>query len=66
MTNPLVMLLLLVVFSLVLASVLSCFREDATSDIMRGIARRAAVFFSAVVGFAALAYFVSGFVLFPA
>ncbi|PCJ55570.1 MAG: hypothetical protein COA70_00330 [Planctomycetota bacterium] len=66
MTNPLVMLLLLLVFSFALAAVLSCFREDEKSDIMRGTLRRAMVFSVSVIGFAAVAYFTSGFVLFPA
>ena len=66
MTNPLVMLLLLLVFSFVLAAVLSCYREDDKSDILRGIVRRAMLFAVSVIGFAAAAYFTSGVVLFPA
>lgn len=66
MTNSLVMLLLLLVFSFVLAAVLSCYREDDKADILRGIVRRATVFAISVIGFAAVAYFTSGFVLLPA
>ena len=66
MTNPFVMLLLLLVFSFVLAAVLSCYREVVKSDIIRGILRRSMIFSISVVGFAAVAYFTSGFVLFPA
>lgn len=66
MTNPIGMLLLLLVFSFVLAAVLSCYREDEKSDIIRGIVRRAMVFAVSVIGFAAVAYFTSGFLLFPA
>lgn len=66
MTNPIVMLLLLLVFSFVLAAVLSCYREDEKSAIIRGIFRRSLVFSVSVIGFAAVAYFTSGFVLFPA
>lgn len=65
MTSPLVMFLLLVVFSLVLGAVLSCYREDEKSAILRGILRRATIFSVAVIGFAAVAYLVSGVVLFP-
>lgn len=66
MTSPLVMLLLLLVFSFALAVVLSCYREDEKSAILRGILRRSAVFGISVIGFAALAYFVSAVVLLPA
>lgn len=66
MTSPIVMLLLLVVFSFVLAVVLSCYREDEKPDILRGIVRRAVLFGVSVIGFAAVAYLVSGVVLLPA
>ena len=59
------MLLLLVFFSLVLAAVLSCYREDEKADILRGTVRRAIVFFVSVSGFAALAYLLSGLFLLP-
>ena len=63
--NPLVMLLLLVFFSLVLSAVLSCYREDDQTAILRGTVRRAIVFFVSVSGFAALAYLLSGLFLLP-
>ncbi|MHC4822925.1 MAG: hypothetical protein ACYTEP_02790 [Planctomycetota bacterium] len=65
MTSPWVMFLLLMVFSFVLAAVLSCYREDEKSEILRGILRRSMLFSVSVIGFAAFAYFVSGVVLFP-
>jgi len=65
MTNPIVMFLLLAVFSLVLAAVLSCYREDEKGEILRGIARRGALFFVSVCGFAAVAYLLSGTLLLP-
>lgn len=63
--SPFVMLLLLVFFSLVLAVVLSCYREDEKSEILRGTVRRAIVFFVSVGGFAAVAYLLSGTFLLP-
>lgn len=65
MTSPWIMFLLLMVFSFVLAAVLSCYREDEKPAILRGIVRRSLVFSVSVIGFAAFAYFVSGVVLFP-
>jgi hypothetical protein len=65
MTSPFIMFLLLVVFSLVLAVVLSCYREDEKNAILRGVLRRGGVFFVSVCGFAALAYLLSGLFLLP-
>ena len=65
MTSAVVMFLLLLVFSLVLAAVLSCYREDDKKAILRGIVRRGSVFFVSVCGFAALAYLLSGTFLLP-
>lgn len=65
MIQPLVMFLLLVAFSAVLAIVLSCYREDEKTAILKGMARRGAVFFVAVAGFAAVAYLMSGTFLLP-
>lgn len=66
MTSPYVMFLLLMVFSFVLAVVLSCYREDEKPAILRGIVRRGILFSVSVIGFAAVAYLVSGVVLLPA
>ena len=65
MTSPFVMAFLLLVFSIVLAAVLSCYREDEVPAILKGILRRGSVFFVSVVGFAALAYMISGVFLLP-
>ncbi|MCP4093573.1 MAG: hypothetical protein GY747_08990 [Planctomycetes bacterium] len=65
MINSIVMFVLLVIFSLVLSIVLSCYREDDKSAILKGMARRGAVFFVAVAGFAAVAYMISGTFLLP-
>ena len=66
MTSPWVMFLLLLVFSFVLAVVLSCYREDDKAAIWRGVLRRGITFCVSVIGFAAFAYFLSDFVLMPA
>jgi len=65
MIQPIVMFLLLITFSAVLAIVLSCYREDEKTAILKGMARRGAVFFVAVAGFAAVAYLMSGTFLLP-
>jgi hypothetical protein len=63
--NPFVMFVLLVFFSLVLAAVLSCYREDDKAAILRGTVRRAIVFFVSVGGFAAVAFLISRTFLLP-
>mgnify|MGYP006863454458 CR=1 FL=1 len=60
-----VMFALLLFFSLVLAAVLSCYREDEKRAIVRGTLRRAAVFYVSVCGFAAVAYMISVAFLMP-
>jgi heme A synthase len=47
---------LLLVFSFVLAAVVSCYRDDDPKEIMRGIPRRMALFAGTVAGLAVLAY----------
>ena len=65
MTNPFVMLLLLVLFSASLSVVLSCYRDDEPGDVLRGARRRTLVFTGAVLSFALIAWVVSSTVLYP-
>lgn len=66
MTSPLVMTLLLLFFGSCLGAVLSAYREDEPRAILRGTARRAALFCLAVAGIAAVAGLVTATVLHPA
>jgi len=66
MTSPWVMALLLIFFGLCLGAVLSAYREDEPRAILRGTARRAALFCVAVVGIAAVAGLVTATLLNPA
>lgn len=56
MSNILIQFLLLLVFSFVLAAVVSCYRDDDPKDVLGGIPRRMALFAGTVVGLAVLAY----------
>lgn len=66
MTFPIQLFFLLFIFSLVLGIVSACYRYDSPSEIIQGLPRRVINFFCAVSIFAAIAYFLSGYVLSPA
>lgn len=66
MTNPWGMAALLAFFGLCLGAVLSAYRDDEPRAILRGTARRAALFCAAVIGIAAVAAIVTGKILIPA
>ncbi len=57
--------ILLGVFSLSLATVVSAYRDDDLQRIRKGILRRAALFFIAVAAFALVAYLLSQTLLRP-
>ena len=58
-------LVLLLVFSGVLATVLSCYRHDHVGTVVRGILRRTILFAGAVLAFSVFAGLVSGTILHP-
>lgn len=56
MSHILVQFVLLLIFSFALAAVVSCYRDDEPSDVLRGIPRRMGLFAGTVAGLAVLAY----------
>ncbi len=66
MGSPLVMIILLLLFSVVLGVVVSCYRFDTKAEILESLPRRAATFAIVVSMFAVVAYVLSAVVLMPA
>jgi len=65
MGSPIVMILLLLLFSAVLGVVASCYRFDSKKEILDSVPRRALTFALVVAGFAVVAYLLSATVLMP-
>lgn len=65
MSNVFIQFLLLLFFSFALAAVVSCYRDDEPSEVLRGIPRRMALFAGTVAALAVLAYLLGVSLLAP-